>query len=71
MQKPITVARAEYMNTVCNATNNSGLPAFVVCEVLERVLNEVRKSIDIELKRDTAEYRKSVMEESVADEIQG
>jgi len=55
-RKPITVARRDYMAAVCEATNKSGLPAFVVVDVLEKVLSELRPAMDAELKRDFAAY---------------
>lgn len=60
--KPITIARKEYIHAICNATNNSGLPAFVVVNVLEKVLSEMQKQEEIEYKRDMATYRKSLTE---------
>ena len=54
--KPITVARRDYMAAVCEATNNSGLPAFVVVDVLEKVLNKMRSAADTEVQRDFARY---------------
>lgn len=61
-QKPITLARQDYINKLCEVTNNSGLPAFVTVEVLEKLLVELRKGVELELKRDEAEYRKSLMD---------
>lgn len=55
-RKPITVARRDYMAAVCEATNKSGLPAFVVVDVLERVLKEMRSAADTEVQRDFARY---------------
>ena len=54
--KPITVARHDYMAAVCKATNESRLPAFVVVDVLEKVLAELRPAMDAELKHDSATY---------------
>ena len=54
--KPITVARRDYLATICEATNQSGLPAFVVVDVLEKVLAEMRSAMDAEVKRDFARY---------------
>lgn len=72
MQKPITVARHDYMQSVVDATNNSNLPAFVIVEVLEGILREVRPMMDTELKRDTATWRASLQaDNSKGGEIDG
>ena len=61
-QKPITVARRDYMQSVVDLTNNSGLPAFVMVEVLEHALNELRPMMNAELKRDEASWRAAQQE---------
>lgn len=37
MEKPLVIARSEFVDNVCNLINESGLPAFVMREVLERI----------------------------------
>lgn len=56
MHKPITVSRQDYITSICDLTNNSGLPAFVVIDVLESVLRELRPMVENEYKRDKAAY---------------
>lgn len=68
-QKPITVAHKEYLDSIVNITNNSSLPAFIVSDVLEKILIEVKKAAEQELKRDTIEWRKACAEESKASEV--
>lgn len=63
MTKPITVARRDYMNGIIELTNNSGLPAFVIADILEDILSEVNKAADQQLKRDEAEWHKACVEE--------
>ena len=62
--KPITVARRDYMKGIVDLTNNSGLPTFVVVEVLEKTLKELRPLMDIELKREEAFYREALIKET-------
>ena len=62
--KPISLARKEYIQTICATTNNCGLPAFVVVDVLERILSEMRKAADTELKRDEAMWHKAQQEQT-------
>lgn len=40
--KPMSVARAEFINSLMNLINNSELPLFVTESVLKDVYNEVR-----------------------------
>ena len=62
--KPITVARRDYMAAVCEATNKSGLPAFVVVDVLEKVLAEMKPAMDAEVKADFNRYRAALAKEA-------
>ena len=64
MQKPLTVARRDYMQSIVDLTNNSGLPAFVIVNVLEDALSQVRPLMDSELVRDEAQYRAALQKES-------
>ena len=64
VQKPITVARNDYMRAVCDITNNAGLPAFMVIDVLEKFISEMNRLAEAELSRDTAAYRQAVEREA-------
>lgn len=63
-QKPITIARRDYAQDIVNLTNNSGLPAFVMVDVLEHVLNELRPLMNTEVKRDEATWRAAMQKEN-------
>lgn len=63
VQKPLTVARRDYVEDIVNVTNKAELPMFVKVEVLESVLDEMRPLADNELKRDEASYRAALQEE--------
>lgn len=63
MQIPITVARQAYIEKICDITNNSGLPAFVIADVLEKALAEVRKMEQDQLAKDMQEYTRARDEE--------
>ena len=62
MDKPITIARREYIKNICDITNKSGLPSFVVVDVLEKILASARENAENELKRDEAMWRKFMSE---------
>lgn len=68
--KPITVARNDFLNDIINLCNDSGLPLFVIENVLKDFIDEVKiaanrqfendkKKYDIEL----LEFQKSLKEE--------
>lgn len=63
MEKPLTMRHCEYMQKIVSATNQSDLPAFIMVEVLESVLREIRPAIEMELKRDMATYRAALQSE--------
>ena len=60
MQKPLSVARRDYLSALCNATNDCGLPAFLVVDTLEKLLAQMRVEADKELKRDEAGWRNAI-----------
>lgn len=62
-QKPITLARRDYMQGIVNLTNRSGLPAFVMVDVLEQAARELRPVMDAELKKAEASYRAALQRE--------
>ena len=64
VQKPITVAREDYMKSLCDLTNQSGLPAFVVVDILDDVISEMKRIANTELQRDTANYRAALIRKS-------
>lgn len=68
VQKPLTVARRDYMQGIVDLTNSSGLPAFAMVEVLEHTLNELRPLVGSELKRDEAAWRAAVLKETEIDQ---
>ena len=56
IQKPITVARAEFISNMASLINNSGLPPFVIEPVLKDMLYDVRVMAQKQLEQDTAHY---------------
>lgn len=54
---PITIARNDCINRVCDALNESGLPAFAKVDLMERILTELRPMMDVEYQKDLEAYR--------------
>lgn len=68
MNKPITIARQEYLDNIVNLSNESPLPAFAKLEVLRLCTIELERVAKEELQRDTAMYQRSLKEgDEVAD----
>ena len=61
--KPLSVVRSEYMEKLYIITNNSGLPAFVILDVLEHLTENVRELAKSELARDTLAYKDALKAE--------
>ena len=64
VRKPITLARHDYMQGIVDLSNRSGLPAFVMIEVLEQTARELRPLMDAELKKAEAIYREALQKET-------
>lgn len=64
MQKPMTVAKREFLEAVVEAVNNAGLPFFVVRQVLEELLKAVCQGEEAQEEKDRAEYEKYLREKA-------
>ena len=56
--KPITLLRNEFIAKIVELCNNSGLPFFVVEDVLKNLIQEVRAAAQQQLKDDAERYQK-------------
>lgn len=56
MQKPITIIREELKNNIVELINNSNLPAFIVGDVVEKILFECRKLEQQQYEQDKKTY---------------
>lgn len=59
MNIPITVARQKYLENICAITNDSGLPAFVIADALEKLLAEVNRMAQDQLAQDMDAYNRA------------
>ena len=64
MQKPLSLANRDYMQALCDVTNNCGLPAFVIVDAVTKLLNQVQVMAENELKHDEAIYRATLQKET-------
>lgn len=54
--KPITLLREEFINNVVDLCNNSGLPLFVVEDVIKSLLSEIHSASMQQLEEDKKRY---------------
>lgn len=59
MDKPITVARVEFIDKLVELVNNSGLPSFVIMPVLDDALREMKRITDEQYRNDFIEWNES------------
>lgn len=57
MDKPVTVIREELRQTIADAVNNANLPAFVVADMFEKFLGELRQLEQRQYAMDFQKYR--------------
>ena len=63
---PITIARQDFINNIASIINNSGLPAFVMKDVLKDMYTQLAEIEKKELANDMAAYNAS-QEESTGE----
>ena len=59
--KPITLVREDFINNVIELVNNSGLPLFVVEDVLKNIVNDVSEAARQQLENDRQEYNQAMV----------
>lgn len=67
MQKPITVARQEFIEDIVGAVNTSGLPFFVIEAMLKDLLGSVQRGAEAQLEKDRTAYGEYLQEEAGED----
>lgn len=63
ISKPITVAREEFKQDILNLCENSGLPPFIVEDILKFFVEQVHIASIEQYKRDKEEYEKSIKQQ--------
>lgn len=62
MEKPLSIKREEFLLSVVNAINDSGLPPFMVCEVMKDITFNVERLAREQLEADKKAYYESLKE---------
>ena len=58
INKPMTIAKEEFANSLVNLINGAGLPYFVMEYIFKDLLNQLHNAANRQLQEDTSEYRK-------------
>ena len=58
--KPITVVRNEFVSDIVNLCNNSGLPFFVIEDILKNLTQEVHVAAQKQLEEDAKRYQEQL-----------
>lgn len=56
VQKPITVARADFISDLTNLVNNSGLPSFILEPIFKDMFNDMKIMSQRQLESDRKQY---------------
>lgn len=64
MQKPMSVARKEFMDKVVNLVNESGLPLFVVEPILKELHGVVQAESENQYQREKEAYEEALKKEA-------
>lgn len=68
IQKPLALRKEEYIQILTQATNNSGLPMFILEYVLKELLLEVSSLAKEELKMSQNQYEEMISEQNQVEE---
>lgn len=64
MQKPITLARQEFVEKIVSEVNKSELPLIIIEPVIKNLLDEIQKCIRNQAEAERIEYDKYLAEQS-------
>lgn len=64
MEKPISLRKKEFENTVVNLVNTSGLPLIIVEPILKDILGAVQAKLDQDYLQDKLNYEQSLKDEN-------
>lgn len=62
IQKPVTVARQDFIDGIVGLINTSGLPAFIITDILKDVQTEMVRQANDQYEKDRAAYEEAIKE---------
>lgn len=63
IKKPITLARQEFIDSLIKLCNDSGLPFFIIEDILKGIVQEVHIASVEQYKKDKEEYEQALKQE--------
>ena len=70
INKPMSVAREDFIQGITNHINNSGLPLFVVESILKDLLMEVTMVAKQQAEAERAQYEEMLKQQSAKDQAE-
>lgn len=70
INKPMSVAREDFIQGITNHINNSGLPLFVVESILKDLLMEVTMVAKQQAEAERAQYEEMLKQQSTKDQTE-
>lgn len=59
-KKPITLIREDFINEIVDTCNNSGLPFFMIEDIMKDLIQNIHAAAQQQLEQDRANYKKSL-----------
>lgn len=63
IKKPITIARQEFIDNLIKLCNDSGLPFFIIEDIIKEIVQEVHIASVEQYKKDKEEYEQALKQE--------
>lgn len=59
-EKPITLMREDFINDIVDLCNNSGLPFFMIEDIMKNLVREIHAAAQQQLEEDRKKYQKEL-----------
>lgn len=59
-EKPITLMREDFINDIVEMCNNSGLPFFMIEDIMKHLIHEIHVAAQQQLEADKERYKKEL-----------
>lgn len=59
-KKPITLMREDFINNIVDTCNNSGLPFFMIEDIMKDLIQNIHAAAQQQLEQDREKYKKSL-----------
>ena len=60
LEKPITLVREDFINNIIDTCNNSGLPFFMIEDIMKDLIQQIHAAAKQQLEEDRKKYQKEL-----------